>query len=177
MSATTKAPSAWAIERAFAVLAETRDRLLADDAALPEDQKLWADLLDGESEGDPFAVLDRLHDSTRHDEDMAQMANVRATELSERKARFTRRSERTRAIMFQMLEALQITALERATYSATIGKGQPELIIDEAELPDEHMRITKSPDRKAIRKLLVDGTEVRGAILGNAAARLTLRTR
>jgi hypothetical protein len=177
MSTTTKAPSAWAVEQAMSALMQARDRLLADDVTLPEDYLLWQNMLEGAADGDPLAVIDRLVDAAVLAEDMAQMANVRATELTERKVRFMRRNERLRGIVFQMLEALQVKTLERATYTATIGKGQPELIIDEAEIPDEHMRISKAPDRKAIRKLLADGNEVPGAMLGNAASRLTLRTR
>jgi hypothetical protein len=174
---TGKGPGAFAVQQAMNALQQARERLLAIDPDIGEDQTLLADMLDGEVEGDPFAVIDRLVATAISAEDFAQIAHMRAAELAERKARFLRRSDRMRSIVKDMMDALSLTRLERPCYSAGIGKGQPELLIDEAELADEHMRITKTPDRKAIRKLLVDGEEVRGARLGNSMPRLTLRTR
>jgi hypothetical protein len=176
---TGKGPGAFAVQRAMVALQQARERLLAIDPDIGEDQTLLADCLEGEAEGDPFAVIDRLVAAAIHANDMAEIAHVRATELAERKARFKRRNEQLRGVVQDMLEALSLKRLERPGFTASIRAGTPRVVItDEAAV---HMagfiRTTVETDRAAISAALKAGVEVAGATLSNAPDTLALRTR
>jgi hypothetical protein len=174
----TRAPSAWAVEQAMAALLQARERLLAEAPDITEDEKLLLDSIEGEADGDPFAVIDRLVAAAIHAADMAEIAHVRATELAERKARFKRRNEQLRAILLDMISALDIKRIERPTYTASIGQGPAKVIVtDDTALPNNLMRITRAPNLSAIADALKAGEQIDGATLSNPPMRLTLRTR
>jgi hypothetical protein len=56
------------ISEALADLAQTAERLLAVNPNMPdEDRQLWQDMLEGETGGDPFRIIDRLvHVAVQH---------------------------------------------------------------------------------------------------------------
>jgi hypothetical protein len=174
----TRAPSGFRIAEAMSALMQAKARLLAEAPDITEDEKLLLDSIEGEAEGDPFAVIDRLVSAAIHAADMAEIANVRAIELAERKARFKRRNEQLRAIVLDMIDALGIRKLERPVYTVSLKDGIEELLIDEDAVPDDfYMRITKTLDRTATRKALKDGETLSWARLGNNKPSLVIRTK
>jgi hypothetical protein len=175
----TRAPSAYAVQQAMSALLQAKARLLAEAPDITEDERLLLDSIEGEAEGDPFAVLDRLVAAAIHAADMAEIAHVRATELAEREARFKRRNEQLRGVVFDMISALDIKRpIERPTYTASIGQGPVKVILtDEEALQDQYVRITKTPILSAIGNALKAGEQVNGATLSNPAPRLILKTR
>jgi hypothetical protein len=172
----TKAPSAWQIERAFAALTQVRDRLLAEDATLPEDQRLWQDMIEGEAEGDPLAVIDRVIRAAIDAEMLADLAHVRKTELSEREARFKRRCEQFREVAFRLLDALEIRHRETPDFTAWIGAGRQRVIItDDTKLPESLVRVKREPALSLIAAGLKAGEQIEGAALANGGPSLTIR--
>jgi hypothetical protein len=173
-----KQPGAFAVSNAMTALQQAKERLLALDPSIIDDEKLLLDSIESEAEGDPFAVIDRLVAIALEAEDMAELANVRATELAERKARFTRRNERLRGVVLDMLEALGVSRLERVQYTASIGNAPAKVLVaEDAALPDEYVRITRAPNKTAIGDALKAGTVIEGAVMSNPGPRLTLKTR
>ena len=173
-----KQPGVYAIQAAMTAMLRAKERLLQLDETIADDERLMLDLIDGEAEGDPFAVIDRLVAAAVEAADLAELANVRATELAERKARFSRRNERLRGVVLDMLEALGVTRLERAQYTASIGNGPAKVIVaEDAVLTDEYVRITRTPNKTAIGDALKTGEIIEGAVMSNPQPRLTLKTR
>ncbi len=177
MSTTIRPPSTRQVEEAFAALAQARDRLLAEDASMPEDQQLWQDMLEGTAEGDPLAVIDRIVRAAIEAEGMAELAHMRATELAERKARFKRRNEQLRALAFQMLDKLKMKRLERPDFTASVRVGQPRVIItDDAQIPEAMMRVKREPALALIAAALKAGNRIEGATLANGSVGLMIKT-
>ncbi len=161
----------------MSVLMAARERLLADEPGIEQDEKLYLDCLDGQS-GDAFEIIDRIVHAAIEAEDLAEQASRRMADIAERRARFKRRTEQLRGVAFAMLDALAIPKFERADYTASIRPGQPHVVItDEAALPPETVRIKREPDKLLIGALLKAGSAVPGAELSNAGSSLTIRTR
>jgi hypothetical protein len=170
-------PSPFQVRRAFEALTFARERLLAEDVG-PEDQKLWADMLEGEADGDPLAVIDRIIEGALDAEAMAEAVQQRRQDLAERKARHERRADRLRQTAQDMLTALDITTLSRAAYGASIGPGRAHVVItDEDRLPPDLVRIKREPNKDAIAKFLKAGEQVAGAELSNPQQVMTVRKR
>lgn len=152
-------PSPHAIEQAVSEAMQ----LIAE---LPEDdQRLKHDTIEGETRY--FAVLDDLAEQA--------LADARLVELAkERIKRLEARAERHRNIICRMLEVVELNKAERPLYTASISYHRELVLVDEERVPDDFVRT--SLDRPAIAKALRSGHEVRGAELGNAQPRLTLRT-
>lgn len=177
MSAThrTDPPSAWRIEQAMATWASTRARLLHDDAELAHDEAALSRLI-GPEEGDVRDVLARVLRAARHAEAMADAAKEQIADMKGRQDRYKRRSEQLRATGFAILDALGEARFETGDLTASIRAGVPSLILDEtAELPDQYVRITRSPDRAAIIADLRQGVVIDGAVLSNGIATLSIR--
>lgn len=170
-------PSPFAVQRAMTVLLEARERLLTVEPGIEQDERLYLDCLDGES-GDAFEIIDRIIAAAIDAEALAEHASRRMAEIAERRARFKRRNEQLRGVAFAMLEALGITKLERADYSAAIRAGSPHVIVtDAAALPDAMVRVKREPDKTLIGTALKAGNTVDGAQLSNSAPALTIRVR
>jgi hypothetical protein len=173
-----KQPGAYAIQQAITALALGKAQMLAVAPDMADDEKLLWDSIEGEVEGDPMGVIDKLVAAAIHANDLAEIAHMRATELAERKARFKRRNEQLRSIVQDMLSALDMRKLERPEYTASIRNGQPHVVItDVDDLPEIYVRTKREPDKAAILAALKEGRELDGASLSNSAASLAIRTR
>ncbi len=170
-------PSPFRIEQAMSVLMAARERLLADEPGIEQDEKLYLDCLDGQS-GDAFEIVDRIVHAALEADDLAEQASRRMADIAERRARFKRRNEALRGVAFAMLDALAVPKFERATYTASIRPGQPHVVVtDETKLPPGTVRINREPDKAQISALLKAGETVSGAELSNSMPSLTIRTR
>jgi hypothetical protein len=162
----------------MAALQSARARLLEIDPTIADDDTLMLDSIEGEAEGDPLAIIDRLVAAAIHAADLAEIAHVRATELAERKARFKRRNEQLRDVVFQMVSALELKKIERPEYTASVRAGQQRVIVtDEMKLPDSLIRITRTPALSLIAAGLKAGEVIEGAELANGTPSLAIHTR
>ena len=146
---------------AAVVAAQQAISALPDDA----DNALLLDTIEGES--DVMEVMDRLAELAIADKLLAERA-------AERAKRIAARAERSRAVIARILEALELTKLERPLYTASVSYHRELGSLDEAELPAEYWR--HAPDKVAINKALRAGQPVPGASLGNDQPRLTIRS-
>jgi hypothetical protein len=141
----------------------TAQQLLAE---LPEDDQLRLDTIEGETEA--FELMDRITESVLADESLAELARARAKRLEER-------ADHRRAIILQMLEALEMTKVQRPLYTASLSHRSKPIVTNADALPDDFIR--QSVDLVALGKALRAGQTVEGAELSNPMPSLTLRTR
>jgi hypothetical protein len=100
------------------------------------------------------------------------------TILKARCDRFDRRSDVMRALMFKLLQEAGVRKVELPIATLSIRVGQQKVVItDEAELPDELVRIKREPDRVKIKQYIESGMEVPGATLSNREESLTIRVK
>lgn len=147
--------------------------LLAAYPELAEDDTLRADTIEGET--DAHRVLARIVAVERDADSMAKAIAERARDLAGRKARHERKKEAMRVLLFRLLKAagLPKVALPEATVS--IGKKPASVeIVDADALPDNVVRIVRSPDKAAIKEALAAG-DVPGARMGEPGETLTVR--
>ena len=161
----------------MAALMAVRSRLLADDPEIEHDERLLADMLEGEG-GDAMDVLDRVLRASLHAKDMAQAAKDRAAEMEQRAARYVRRAEALRGAAFAALDALGIKRRELPDLTASIAVGRPTVVVeDDAALPDQFNRVRREPDKTALMQALKSGEQVPGATLSNGTPSLQVRTK
>ena len=135
-------------------------------SALPDDgdNVLLLNTIEGES--DVLEVLDRVVEAAIADKKLAELARERAK-------RIEARADRARGVALQIIEALQVSPLERPLYSASISYPRKPLVTNADELPKEMIR--EAPDMVAIGKALRAGETIPGAELKNPEAQLTIR--
>ena len=173
----TDAPSAYRMEQAMSALLAVRQRLLQDDPDLADDEKLFSDMLEGEG-GDALEVLHRVLRASIAAKDMAEAADARASDIAARRDRYRRRAEALRGAAFAALDALGIKKLELPDLTASIAAGrQAVVVVDDAALPAQFVRVSRSPDKAALLQALKAGEDVSGATLSNSLPSLIVRTR
>jgi hypothetical protein len=140
-----------------------------------EDDEAWLLSLESETKFDELLtqLVRRIEDTKA----LAEGTGNRMDELKARKDRFLRRIESLRDLMFKLMESAELAKLELAEATITVRKGQPQLVgePDPATLPDEFCKISRTPDRTAIKDALKTGKEVPGFSLSNAQPSLSIR--
>lgn len=170
-------PNAWRLEQAMAALHSARRRLLEEDPDIASDERLFSDMLEGES-GDAMDVLDRVLRASQEAKAMAAMAEARASEMSLRRDRYKARSEALRGAAFAAMDSLGMRRRDLPELTASISAGQVAVVItDETQLPEAFIRVKREPDKALISAALKAGNTVAGAEITNGLPRLTVRTK
>ena len=171
------APSPYAIEQAMSVLMAVRQRLLEEDPDIASDEKLFSDMLDGES-GDAMQVIHRMVRAALHASSMSTAAKIRAQDMQERSRRYANREDALRGAVMAAMEALGTKKIEEPDFTAGISAGTRAVqIIDADKLPDAFVAVERKPDKTLIGAALKAGETVAGAELSNASPRLTIRAK
>lgn len=143
---------------------------------LLEDDEAW--LISLESQSDLFEYLRTVE---RKREDAAALEEALSTTidaLRQRKARFERREQAMRALMFSAMQWAELTKLEMPEATLSIRQGTPKVVImDESAIPDEFMRIKKEPDKTLIKTALNNFEDVPGATMSNVEPVLAVRVK
>ncbi len=109
-------------------------------------------------------------------DDMAGMAKKRADELTTRVKRFQDRSARYRGLLLSTFDAMGWKKREWPEATVTLRAGNPGVVVtDEAAIPEEYVRVTRSPDKPAIGADLKAGVVIPGAALANGMPSLQIR--
>lgn len=125
------------------------------DAMCGDDEQLFADMLEGET--DLYEIIAHLHDRIALDKELITGITERAKELSDRKGRLTARTDAYKAAIGKYLRAAKLAKIElpEATYSVRDGK--PKLaIVDPEAVPPEYQRIKTEPDKTLINQSFAD---------------------
>jgi hypothetical protein len=177
-TADSPTPSDWQLNQALQILLTTAEALAAIDPTIKDDEKLYADMLEGEA-GNALGIIESLIRSSNADDRLAEAARAEKADLAARQARFERRCEIKRAKAFAALEMLGMTRMERADFTAFRHKGFSHVVITDIDAGDlqPFVRIEKTPDKVAIGRLLKAGQDLDGATLSNPEPCMQVRVR
>lgn len=140
-----------------------------------EDEEAW--LLSLESETD---VNELLTSVVRRIEDAKALQSGTAERLGDlrsRKDRFARREESLRDFAFKVMQFAELPKAELPEATLSIRKGQPKVVgdADPASLPDELCKISREPNKSAIKEALQRGETVPGCELSNGEPSISIR--
>ena len=142
--------------------------ILADDEA-------WLATLESETDFNEIltTIVRRIEDAKA----LVIGTKDRFEELRARKDRFEHRVETLRELAFKIMQAADLPKVELPEATLSLRAGTQQLIgeSDPAELPDELCKISRSPDRTAIKDALKTGKMVPGFSLSNSTPSLTIR--
>jgi hypothetical protein len=157
------------------VVRQQIENLKVSHPELIEDDEAWLASLESETKFEELVtqLVRRIDDSKA----LAEGTAGRLTELQERKARLLHRMESLRNLLFKLMESAELAKLELPEATITIRKGSPQLIgeADPVSLPGDLCKISRSPDRTAIKEALKNGQTVPGFSLSNSTPSLSIR--
>lgn len=148
--------------------------LLARFPELAEDEELRLDMIEGETDAKILLeqLVRRMAEANSYDEGIG----LYIKELSARRSRMHRRSEVARELMFKIMEAADLPKIELAEATLSIRNGVPKVIItDETLLPEQFVKVERTPKKKEIGDALKKGEAVEGALLSNSESTLAIR--
>ena len=153
-----------------------KDQLLAAYPELAEDEQAFLDTLDGLTDLSEIVAL--FIKSADDDIALADGCKTRASEISERKARFLARADTKKRLVLEALEKAGMKKIERPEFTVSIRAVPPSVVIEnDAIIPPDYQRITTTvaPDKAAIKDALSSGQDVPGAKLSNGGSTLSIR--
>jgi len=170
------APSAWTLQQVMSIAQATLARM-EQDGTLDTDEAALMDALRQEvPEVDD--VLARLLRAMGEADAAAEAIRNRATDLDTRHDRFIRQRDSYRAAVYAIFDALGLTKWRHAEFTASLSPGRAGVVVtDEAALPDAFVKVTRSPDKTAIKAALAQGEIVPGVTVENNPPTLTIRTK
>lgn len=143
-----------------------------------DDEETYIDTLDGET--DILDLLDRELEAMQSDEAMAAAIKAREADLKARRERIEMRAEARRGNLRLILQHAALSKAERPAATVSIRPGNLSVkILDEAEIPSQLMRerVTRSPDKAAIKAQIEAGEAVPGAALERGEDTVTVRVK
>jgi hypothetical protein len=147
--------------------------------ATGDDEDLIRDMIEGETS--LHEMIDRVVLSMDEDEMLVTGLEARASELSDRKKRLEDRIGRKRAMIEQAMVVGEIQKLERPTFTLSLRKTPPKIIIeDEAAIPSQFWKAASPTlDKKALADALnaEAAAPIPGASLSNGGISLTKRNK
>lgn len=148
--------------------------LLVEYPQLADDEELFRDTLEGNTRFNE--IMDRLLQEMRDSETMAEAVGQRIGKLRERLTRLTHRTQFYRGLMHRLLSltGLKSVALPEANISV-INSPDKVIVTDEAAIPDAFMKITKEPNKTAIKNAIKSGQYIPGATLSNGGTTIQVR--
>lgn len=148
--------------------------LLADYPQLADDQELLKDTLEGNTRFNE--LMERFLGEMRENETLAEAVSERVGRLRERQTRLTHRAQFFRALMHRLMDFAGIKALNLPEAKISVVNSPDKVIItDESAIPDAFMRVTKEPNKTAIKNALKNGSNVTGATLSNGGTTIQVR--
>ncbi len=148
--------------------------LLADYPQLADDQELLKDTLEGNTRFNE--LMERFLGEMRENETLAEAVSERIGRLRERQTRLTHRAQFFRALMHRLMDFAGIKALNLPEAKISVVNSPDKVIItDESAIPDAFMRVTKEPNKTAIKNALKNGSNVTGATLSNGGTTIQVR--
>jgi len=148
--------------------------LLLEYPQLADDEELFRDTLEGNTRFNE--IMDRLLGEMRDNETLAEATSARIAKIRERQTRLTHRAQFYRSLMHRLLTVTGIQSVALAEAKVSIMKLPDKVIItDESAVPDAFMKITKEPNKTAIKNAIKTGTYVPGAVLSNGSTTISVR--
>lgn len=148
--------------------------LLDEYPQLAEDEELLKDTLEGSTRFNE--VMDKFLSQMRENETLAEAISQRIGKLRERQTRLTHRAQFYRSLMHRLMDfaGIRSASLTEAKISV-VNSPEKVIITDESAIPDAFMRITKEPNKAAIKTALKSGSIISGATLSNGGSTISVR--
>lgn len=148
--------------------------LLADYPQLAEDEELLKDTLEGNTRFNE--LMEHFLNQMRENETLAEAISQRIGKLRERQTRLTHRAQFYRSLMQRMMDFAGIKSIALPEGKISVVNSPEKVIItDESAIPDAFMRVTKEPNKTAIKAALKSGNIVSGATLSNGGTTIQVR--
>ena len=169
-----RTPSGFQIERTLSIWHAINETLLTDPELAADEQVITRQFHDAHTPT-PDELLARLIDALvwierREDEAYLLYQHYRA-----RRSRYTARAALLRTNIFQLLGVLELRSFRANLATARIQGTRPSpLIADPELLPDDCVKIERTPVMAAVREKLEAGEDVPGAVMSNAGETLVV---
>lgn len=152
---------------------QAKEQLKAQYPDLEEDDEAFIDSLEGLTDLDSFMskLVIKINELESHAEGLKALEAT----YSSRRKRMLSSAEKLEELAYKVMTDVGKTrlALPEATFS--IARTPRKVIItNPEEIPDEFQRITKEPNKTAIKQALENGKQVIGAILSNGGSTLKI---
>jgi Siphovirus Gp157. len=157
-------------------LKQAIDGLLAQCPEITDDEILREDMLVGTTEIED--VFGAILSSLREDDMTVAGIDKIAADLEVRKARAVKRHEAKRNLLAGLMERANLKKLTLPEATLSMSWRQPApIVVDEAALPDDLVKIVRKPDMAAIRKWTETGEIPPGVNMSNGMNVLTIRVK
>lgn len=143
-----------------------------------DDEETYADTLEGET--DVMELLDREITAMQADESLAAAIKAQVADLNIRRERIEMRADAHKRNLMLVLRHAALAKAERPRATVSIRPGSVSVAItNEADIPSQLMRekITRAPDKAAIRAQIESGETVPGAELVRGEDAIAVRVR
>ncbi len=152
-----------------------RERL---EAAFPDaDEETLMDILEGmTSLTDSLAELLR---SSLEDQSLASALRGRMSDMQARCGRFEDRARKKRELVCTVMEEAVLKKLMEPDFTVSLRPARaPLMIIDEEAIPGDYWKPQPAKlDRMGLISALSNGRDIAGAVLGNPAMTISVRTK
>lgn len=129
-----------------------------------------------EGETDFNEVIARLVRFERDADTFASAIKAQEENLSERRARYVRQQQIYRTMIHALMDAGGQRTLRLPEATLSVSQGRAGCIVtDVAALPDEFVKVERTPRKADIISALLEGTAVPGAELSNGKPHLAIR--
>jgi hypothetical protein len=141
-----------------------------------DDDRFLVDVLEGQT--DLHAMLASIVDRMHVDGAMSNGLRFLMETYKTRRDRYDARVEALRALAFQLMQMADVPKLTLPHATLSIRNGPPKVVIvDEASIPENYIRIKREPNKSLIREHIQQGIDVPGASLSNSEPVLALHTK
>ena len=170
------APSAWTIQAVMAIANATLERMAKDGTLDTDEAALMEALRDAGADVDGLLVrLCRAGDEAKANR---VAVDQRINALHARYDRYQRQLDEYRAAVNAILDSLGLSKWRHAEFTVSVSAGRPGVVVTDVDaLPAEYVRVTKSPDKAAIKAAMEQGEVINGAEWQNPRPTLRIMTK
>jgi hypothetical protein len=148
--------------------------LLSEYPQLKEDEDLLRDTLEGNTRFNE--IMERFLGEMRENEMLAEAVSQRIGKLRERQTRLTHRAQFYRSLMHRLMDWAGVKSLALPEAKISVVNSPDKVIVtDESAIPDAFMRVTKEPNKAAIKHAMKTGIIIPGATLSNGGTTISVR--
>ena len=148
--------------------------LLAEWPQLSDDEELLQNMVEGSTRF--YEVMEFFLCAMRENETLAESLSARIGKLRQRQTRLTHRAQFYRSLMHRLLERTGTRSVDLPEAKISVVNSPDKVIVtDEGAIPDAFCKITKEPNKVAIKAAIKSGTIIPGATLSNGGTTIQVR--
>lgn len=148
--------------------------LLLQFPEIADDEQLLMDMLEGSTE--LHQVVQKLFNHIAESEMLTSAIADRAKKLADRKSRMEKNAAMGRLLIHNIMTATGVKKLDVVEAKISVVNSPDKVVItDENVIPEQYIKITREPDKLAIKKALNEGLLIDGATLSNGGTTILIR--